>query len=67
MKNLTLKKTAIIVGCMIAAFVVNWLLWLLTMGHPDEIGFAYQFLTTLCLGVVLIVVADKFLKAEIFR
>ena len=67
MKSLTPKKIAVIVGCLIAAFVVNWLLWLVIMGHPTDIAWAYQALNTICLATAFVVIADRFLKVEIFR
>lgn len=66
MRKYSKKQIGLIVGSLVVAFVINWLLWLVIMNHPDEIGPAYQALLTLCLGTVFIIVGDKFLKTKIF-
>ena len=67
MRKFNKKQIGLIVGSLVIAFVINWLLWLLFMKHPEEINAAYQALLTICLGAALIIVGDKFLKTEIFR
>lgn len=61
------KQIGLIVGSLVIAFVINWLLWLLFMKHPEEINAAYQALLTICLASAFVIVGDKFLKTEIFR
>ena len=67
MRKFNKKQIGLIVGSLVIAFVINWLLWLLFMKHPEEINAAYQTLLTICLGAAIIIVGDKFLKTEIFR
>lgn len=67
MRNLNAKQIGLIVVSMVVAFIVNWLIWLLLMGHPDEIGLAYQLLVTICLGSAFIVIGDRLMKTQIFK
>lgn len=67
MRKFNGKQIGLIVGSLVIAFVINWLLWLLFMKHPEEIDAAYQALLTICLGTAFIVAGDKFFKTEIFR
>lgn len=61
------KQIGLIIVSLVIAFVINWLLWMVFMGHPDEINAAYQALLTICLGTVFIIVGNKLFKTEIFR
>lgn len=61
------KQWALIAGCLAAAAVVNWLIWLLAMGKPSEISGFFHVLTTICLAAAFIVIADKFAKTEIYK
>lgn len=65
--SLTWKQFAVIVGSLVVAFVVNWLLWLAIMRHPGDIGLVFHVLTTLCLAGAFVHVGDHFFKAEIFK
>lgn len=67
MRKFNPKQIALIVGGLVVAFVINWILWTIFMKHPTEIDVAYQALLTICIGTALIVMADKFFKTEIFR
>lgn len=67
MKNLNAKQIGLIVVSMVLAFIVNWLIWLVLMGHPSEIGLTYQLLVTICLGSAFIVVGDRLMKTQIFK
>lgn len=60
------KQLGLMAACFVAAFVVNWGLWLLFMKHPEEINVVYQALLTLLLASVFIIVADRFAKTKIF-
>lgn len=67
MRRLNTKQIGFIIGSLIVAFIINIAIWFLVMGHPDEIGWVYQFLVTICLGGIFVVFGDKFLKLQIFR
>ena len=53
MKKYNAKQWGLIIGSLIIAFVIQFVMWLLIMGHPDEISAMYQVLTTLCLACLL--------------
>ena len=53
MKKYNAKQWGLIIGSLIVAFVIQFVMWLLIMGHPDEIGAMYQVLTTLSLACLL--------------
>ena len=61
------KQIGLIIGSLVIAFVINWILWLIFMKHPDEINAAYQALLTICIGSAFFIVGDKVFKTEIFR
>lgn len=67
MRRLNTKQIGFIIGSLIVAFIINIAIWFLVMGHPDEIGWVYQFLVTICLGGIFVLFGDKFLKLQIFR
>lgn len=67
MKKYNAKQWGLIIGSLIVAFVIQFVMWLLIMGHPNEIGAMYQVLTTLCLGAAFVVIGDKFLKTRIYK
>lgn len=67
MKRFTAKQISFIIGCLVVAFVINIALWFLIMGHPDEIGWVYHFLVTICLGAVFVHFGDRFFKLQIYR
>jgi len=61
------KQIAFMVACFVVAFIINWLLWLVIMRHPENIGIVYQLLVTLCLGSAFIVVGDGVFKLGIYK
>lgn len=67
MRKLNAKQIGLIVGSLVVAFIINWLIWLVLMKHPGEIAMAYQLLVTICLGSAFIVVGDRILKTQIFK
>jgi hypothetical protein len=66
-RRLNAKQISFIVGSLVVAFIINIAIWFLLMGHPDEIGWVYQFLVTICLAAIFVIFGDKFLKLQIFR
>lgn len=60
------KQIAIILASLLLAFIINWLLWLLIMGHPTEIDVIFHALVTICLAAAFVVIGDSLTKAEIF-
>jgi hypothetical protein len=66
-RRLNAKQVGFIIGSLIVAFIINIAIWFLIMDHPDEIGWVYQFLVTICLGSIFVLFGDKFLKLQIFR
>ena len=67
MRKMNSKQFALIIGSLLVAAVLNWLIWLVIMQHPGDIALMYQILTTICLASALVVVGDKFLKTQIFK
>ena len=67
MRKYNIKQIGLIVGSLVIAFVINWILWTIFMKHPNEINIAYQALLTICIGSAFIVMGDKFLKTGIFH
>lgn len=67
MRKFTGKQLAVIGVSLLVAAVLNWLLWLLLMGHPGEISFVFHLLTTVCLAAAFVHIGDRFTKAEIFK
>lgn len=65
-RRLNAKQISYIIGSLVVAFIINIIIWFLLMGHPDEIGWVYQFLVTICLGGIFVIFGDKFLKLQIF-
>lgn len=65
--KLNTKQILIIVGSLVIGFVINWLLWLVIMKHPGEIGAMYQVLVTVTIGAAFVHIGDSLLKADIFR
>ncbi|HNS01205.1 MAG TPA: hypothetical protein PKM78_02355 [Anaerolineae bacterium] len=67
MLKLNAKQWVLIAVCFAVAAVVNYLIWLIAMGNPSEISAFYHVLNTLCLGSAFLVVADRFMKTQIYR
>lgn len=67
MLNFNRKQWLLVVGSFVVAAILNWLIWLISMGKPGEISGFYHVLTTLCLASALIVVGDRVAKTKIFR
>lgn len=67
MKKWNAKQWGLIVGSLLVAFILQYLMWILIMGHPDEIDAMYQALTTVCLAGAFILIGDKFLKANLYK
>jgi len=61
------KQIGIILVSLVLAFIVNWVLWLLIMKHPENISFMYQALVTICLGAAFVHVGDRLTNAGIFK
>ncbi len=67
MLKLNAKQWVLIAVCFAVAAVVNYLIWLIAMGKPGEISAFYHVLNTLCLGSAFLIVADRFVKTQIYR
>ena len=67
MKKWNAKQWGLIIGSLLIAFVLQWVVWLLIMGHPGDIGPMYQVLTTICLGGAFVIIGDRLLKAQLYR
>ena len=61
------KQWILVIGCFVAAAILNWLIWFISMGKPGEISGLYHVLNTVCLAAALIAVGDRFAKTQIFR
>lgn len=61
------KQWALIAASFAAAAVINWLIWLITMGDPGGIGGVYHFLTIICLAAAFVVAGDRILKTGIYK
>lgn len=61
------KQVGIILVSLVIALVLNWVLWLLIMGHPTDIGIVYHILVVVCLATVFVHAGDRLTNAEIFR
>jgi cytochrome bd-type quinol oxidase subunit 2 len=67
MKKWNAKQWGLIVGSLLIAFILQYVMWILIMGHPDEIDAMYHVLTTVCLAGAFVLVGDKFLKANLYK
>ncbi len=67
MLKLNAKQWGLIVVCFAIAAVVNWLIWLVAMGKPSDIGAIYQILNTICLAIAFIVIGDRLAKTQIYK
>jgi cytochrome bd-type quinol oxidase subunit 2 len=67
MKKWTAKQWVLVVGSLLVAFVIQYVLWLLIMGHPGEIDAMYHVLTTVCLAGAFVLFGDKFLKTNLYK
>lgn len=60
------KQWALIAASFAVAAIVNWLVWLITMGKPGQISGVYHFLAIICLASAFIVIGDRIAKTKIF-
>ncbi len=67
MLKLNAKQWVLIAVCFAVAAVVNYLIWLISMGNPGGINALYHVLNTLCLGAAFLIVADRFAKTQIYK
>lgn len=67
MRRFNAKQIGLILGCVIAAIIIDWVVWLLLMKHPTEIEAMYHILVVVCLTCAFVVVGDRFAKTAIFR
>ncbi len=67
MLKLNAKQWLVIVGSFALAAVLNYLIWLFTMGNPSGISGIYHFGLTLCLGAAILIVADRVAKTQIYK
>jgi hypothetical protein len=67
MLKLNGKQWALIVVCFAVAAVLNYFIWLVTMGKPGQIGAVYHLLTILSLACAFIVIGDRVAKTNIYK
>ncbi|MFZ2489019.1 MAG: hypothetical protein WAZ19_12975 [Anaerolineae bacterium] len=67
MLNYNRKQWLLIVGSLVVAAVLNWLIWYISMGKPGNIDLFYHIVTTICLASAIIVFGDRFAKTQIFK
>lgn len=67
MRKWTGKQWGLIIVSLIIAFVVQYVLWLLVMGHPGNIDAMYHILTTVCLAGAFVLIGDKLVKANLYK
>jgi len=67
MRKFNAKQLGLIAGCLIAAIIIDWVVWFLLMKHPTEIDAMYHILVVICLTAAFVVVGDKYAKTAIFR
>ncbi|MER2598140.1 MAG: hypothetical protein ABTQ73_01300 [Caldilineales bacterium] len=61
------KQWLLVIGSFVVAIILNWLIWLISMGKPGDISGFYHILNTLCLASAFIVMGDRVAKTNIFR
>jgi hypothetical protein len=61
------KQWALIAGSFAIAAVLNWLIWLVSMGNPAQIDGFYHVLNIICLAAAFIVIGDRVLKTQIYK
>lgn len=67
MLKLNVKQWLVIVASFALGAVVNYLIWLFSMGNPSGIAGLYHFGLTLCLGAAFLIIGDRIAKTHIYK
>lgn len=61
------KQWALIAASFAIAAVLNWLIWLVSMGKPAQIAGLYHVLNIIVLAAAFIVIGDRVFKTQIYK
>ena len=67
MLKLNGKQWALIAVCFVIAAILNYFIWLITMGKPGDISAAYHLLLIISLACAFIIIGDRFAKTNIYK